>query len=70
MSTHHLNTLRLIRFENEALKLGWYDKNPRKCFSEEVARRSGELGNEHPFDEAIRIAERMLARLKKARGKQ
>ena len=70
MSKYHLNTLRLIRIETEAIKSGWYDKNPRKCFCEEVARRSGELGNEHPSDEAIRKAERMLSRLKKERGKQ
>lgn len=66
---HHPNTIKLINIENQAIKLGWYKKNPNKCFSEEVARRSGELGDEHPSDEAIVIALRMLAKLKQKEEK-
>ena len=65
MSKWHRNTLRLIEIEDEALRLGWAEKYPRRSFSYEVAEEAGELGNEYPSDEAIRIAERKLEEFKK-----
>ena len=64
----HPNTAKIIKIENKAIKLGWYKKHPKKCFCEEVARCSGELGNEYPSDKAINIALRMLENLKKKEG--
>lgn len=64
MTKYRPNTLKLIRIENKAINKGWYEKHPRTCFSEEVAKKSGELGNEYPSDRAIQIALRMLSKLK------
>ena len=66
MTKYHRNTLRLIQIEKDAIENGWYLKHPRSCFCEEVAKKSGELGNEYPSDHAIQIALRMLSKLKLA----
>lgn len=63
MTTYHPNTLKLIHIEDKALCLGWYKKYPRTCFCEEVAKRSGELGNDYPSDTAIEVALEMLKEL-------
>jgi len=65
MSEYHPNTIKLLQIANEAIKLGWYVKYPKICFCAEVAKRSHELGNDYPSDKAIKIAERMLRRLKR-----
>ena len=52
-----------MEIEDEAIHLGWYKKHPKTCFCEEVARRSGELGNDYPSDDAIQIALSMLRKL-------
>lgn len=62
---HHPNTIKLIQLNGVAIKVGWNSINPRLCFCQEVARRSGEMGNEYPSDEAIEIAEEMIRELEK-----
>jgi len=62
---YHPNTLKLIAIENEAIKLGWYKKYPYRCFSEEVAKEAGELGEDYPSDEALIIAQKKLEKFKK-----
>ena len=64
--SYHRNTIRLIRIEYEAIENGWNKKYPRTCFCEEVARKSGEMGNDYPSDKAIEIALKMLEKLKKS----
>jgi len=61
----HLNTEILIKIEDKAIDLGWYDKYPKKSFCQEVARRCGESGNENPSNKAIKIALNMLYKLVK-----
>jgi ssDNA-binding Zn-finger/Zn-ribbon topoisomerase 1 len=49
-----------MEIEREIIKLGWYDKHPRKDFCSYVAEKTGELGKEYPSDSAIKYAERVL----------
>jgi len=59
MSDYHRNTKRLIQIHDEIIKLGFADKyNLDFCY--EVAKASGELGNDYPSGEAIRLAELWL----------
>lgn len=61
MTVRNLNTQRLVRIQDKAIEAGWAEKYPRRCFCYEVAEEAGELGGEHPSDDAIHIAERKLS---------
>ena len=65
---YHPNTLKLIDVEDAVIDLGFTDRYPDKCFSYEIAKATGELGNEHPSDEAIKLAKKWLEEFK-ATGK-
>jgi len=60
----HPNTLKLIDIEDAVINLGFADKYPDKCFSYEIAKATGELGNEYPSDKAIRLAKRWFKEFK------
>jgi len=60
----HPNTLELIDIENAIINLGFVDKYPNKCFSYEIAKATGELGNEYPSDEATRLAKQWFEEFK------
>lgn len=62
----HPNTTKLIHIEDAAIKFGWYKLHPKACFSEEVARRVGEMDDDYPSDKAIVVALIMLAETKEA----
>lgn len=59
--TVHRNTLKLIDLERQVLELGFWKKYPDKDFSYELAKATGELGNENPSDKAIQLAEQWVA---------
>lgn len=59
------NSVKLICLEDEAIKLGWYKKHPKKCFSEYIAKITGEMGNMDPSDRAIEVAEEIVEKLRK-----
>jgi len=61
----HPNTIILINLHTKAIKYGWAERYPRLCFCQEVAKRANELGNEHPSDNAIIIANKMLENQKR-----
>ncbi|RLC87265.1 MAG: hypothetical protein DRJ03_06460 [Chloroflexi bacterium] len=58
--TVHRNTLKLIDLERQVLELGFWKKYPDKDFSYELAKATGELGNENPSDKAIQLAEQWV----------
>ena len=58
------NSVLLMLIERKAIKLGW---DTSKCFCQEVARRADEMGNNHPSDKAIKIAEGMVEKLERER---
>lgn len=62
----HLTALDLVKVEHEAAKAGWYKKYPYKCFCQEAARRSVEMGGKYLFDRTIRAALRMLREIQVA----
>jgi len=66
VGNYHINTLKLVRIENDAIfRLGWNKKHHgRKCFSSTVARMTGEMGNEYPSNFAIRVANWLKRSLK------
>ena len=59
MNDFHPNTLRLIKIHDEIIELGFLEKYDLD-FCYEVAKASGELGNDYPSDEAIKLAESWL----------
>jgi len=62
---YHVNTLRLIRIMDEILELGFHKRYPKKCFSYEIARATGELGEDYPSDRAVELAKSWLEEFKK-----
>ncbi|RLF46654.1 MAG: hypothetical protein DRN29_04750 [Thermoplasmata archaeon] len=62
--TVHQNTLKLINLERQILELGFWKKYPNKDFSYELAKTTGELGDEYPSDKAIRLAEQWVTEFK------
>jgi hypothetical protein len=60
----HPNTILLMAIEDDAIEAGWYKVHPKTCFCEEVAKRAGEVGNDYPSHNAIKIAWDMLNKLK------
>jgi len=62
--TVHRNTLKLIDLERQVLELGFWKKYPDKDFSYELAKATGELGNENPSDKAIQLAEQWVTEFK------
>jgi len=62
---YHPNTLRLIDIEDAVVDLGFTDRYPSKCFSYEIAKATGELGDEHPSDEAIQLAKKWFREFKR-----
>jgi hypothetical protein len=60
-----LNTIKLIRLEEEIIGLGWNQKHkPKQNFCSYVAEKTGEIGEDSPSDKAIKFAERVVARYK------
>jgi len=57
------NTLRLMEITDEIIRLGFLEKY-NKCFCYEIAKATGELGNDDPSDEAIKLAELWLKEFK------
>jgi len=64
MSEYHPNTLRLIEIHDEIIELGFFKKYT-KDFCYEIAKATGELGNDYPSDEAIKLAESWLKEFKR-----
>jgi len=60
---YHKNTLRLIEITDEIIRLGFLEKY-NKCFCYEIAKATGEIGNDYPSDEAIKLAESWLKEFK------
>jgi len=44
--------------------MGFWKKYPDKDFSYELAKATGELGNENPSDKAIQLAEQWVTEFK------
>jgi len=60
----HPNTSKLIDIEDAIIDLGFINKYPNKCFSYEIAKATKELGNEHPSNKAIQLAEQWFEEFK------
>jgi len=63
MKKYHPNTSKLMRLQDEIIKLGFNEKY-NKDFCQEIARFSDEMGEDYPSDKAIILAEKWIEEFK------